>query len=156
MTTQEAFSAFCDRHYASVLRALTLTLRDEGLAADCLQEAMVRAYRRRREIGAWHNPAGWLYRVGLNIARSRLRRTRREVLGLVRDRSLRAPEPPDPALAAALEELSVEHRAVIVLRYWLDWTVEQTAEALDVAPGTVKSRQHRALTALRERLEVTP
>jgi DNA-directed RNA polymerase specialized sigma24 family protein len=46
-------------------------------------------------------------------------------------------------------------RAVVVLRYRLDWSVEQSAAALGVAPGTVKSRMHRALAALRTAMEAS-
>jgi RNA polymerase sigma factor (sigma-70 family) len=55
---------------------------------------------------------------------------------------------PDPQLAAALAQLSADHRNVLVLRYYLDWTIEATADALDVSAGTVKSRTNRALTEL--------
>ncbi len=58
------------------------------------------------------------------------------------------PQPSDPRLAQALAALDPKHRSVVVLRYLLDWSVEQTAEALDIAPGTVKSRLHRALAQL--------
>jgi len=56
------------------------------------------------------------------------------------------------ALEDALAQLSIEHRSVVVLRFYFDWTVDQTAEALDIAPGTVKSRLARALPLLRSYL----
>ncbi|GGY18760.1 RNA polymerase sigma24 factor [Streptomyces minutiscleroticus] len=49
----------------------------------------------------------------------------------------------------ALMELSPRYRAVLVLRFWEDWTVEQTAHALRVTPGTVKSQSARGLARLR-------
>ena len=52
-------------------------------------------------------------------------------------------------------ELSVDHRAVLVLRYYLDLSLEAIAEALDVPIGTVNSRLHRALGRMREALEET-
>ena len=55
-------------------RALALTLRDGDLAAECVDEAMARAYQRWSSVQTMDNPAGWVYRVGLNVARSRLRR----------------------------------------------------------------------------------
>ncbi len=58
----------------------------------------------------------------------------------------------DPALDAALGELDVEQRSVVVLRYLLDWSVAETAAALEIAPGTVKSRLSRALHQLEVRL----
>lgn len=50
----------------------------------------------------------------------------------------------------ALMELAPRYRAVLVLRFWEDWTVEQTAHALRVSPGTVKSQSARGLARLRE------
>jgi RNA polymerase sigma-70 factor (ECF subfamily) len=131
-----------------------MTLRDDELAADAAAEAMARAYQNWDQVGTYANPAGWVYRVGLNWATSWRRKLRREV-----PRS-DAPEPASPAspdvepeLDAALAELSVEHRSVVVLRYLLDWSEIQTAEALDIAPGTVKSRLSRALDRLAVVLE---
>ena len=63
-------------------------------------------------------------------------------------------QPPvaDPAIAAALRALPLDHRAVVVCRLLLDWSVDDTAAALGVRPGTVKSRLHRALRDLETRL----
>ena len=58
----------------------------------------------------------------------------------------------DPAIAAAIARLPLDQRSVVVLRYYLDWSTEEVAEALGVAPGTVKSRLHRALRRLESSL----
>ncbi len=144
---------FADNH-RHITSALAMTLRDDNLAADAATEAMARAYQNWDQVGTYANPAGWVYRVGLNWATSWRRKLRREV-----PRS-DSPEPAakavpdvDPELDAALAELSVEHRSVVVLRYLLDWSEIQTAEALDIAPGTVKSRLSRALDRLAVALE---
>lgn len=147
--------AFYARYHDRVYDALALTLDDPELAADCAQDAMVRAYQRWSSMDPARNPAGWLYRVGLNVARSRWRRLRREVLGRIGERVDPQPAPRslDPQLERALAALPVDQRAVVVLRFWLDWSVGDVAEALGVAPGTVKSRQSRALYRLRDGLE---
>lgn len=150
---REAFAAFYRRCADQVLRALALSLADQELARDATQEAMARAWRSWKEVGSYKNPAGWVYRVGLNWGRSRLRRLSREVLGKVRDGTVAFPDPPDPALAQALRSLSQHHRAVVVLRLYLDWSVEDVAAALHVPEGTVKSRQYAAINALRKTLE---
>jgi len=144
------FDDFYRDTHASIVRALSLTLGDAGLASDATDEAMCRALQRWEKVGTYDNAAGWVYRVGLNWARSWLRRRRQE-----RDRpvtfgdSVSHQKPVDPQLVAALNDLSFEQRSVVVLRYYLDWSIEQTAEALDIAPGTVKSRLARALDRLR-------
>jgi RNA polymerase sigma-70 factor (ECF subfamily) len=59
----------------------------------------------------------------------------------------------DAALVAALRQLSLDHRTVIVGKFYLDWSEAQLASALDVAPGTVKSRLSRALAQLEALME---
>ena len=126
------------------------------LARECVDEAMTRAYERWAHVGAMDRPAGWVYRVAVNQARNRGRRRRTE-----RDRRPPpvAPVPgadtmADPAVAAAVALLPLDQRAVVVLRFYLDWSTEEVATALGIAEGTVKSRLHRALrrleTSLRE------
>jgi RNA polymerase sigma-70 factor (ECF subfamily) len=58
----------------------------------------------------------------------------------------------DPAIALALDDLSIDHRAVVVCRLLLGWSEAQTADALAIRPGTVKSRLSRASTQLARRL----
>jgi RNA polymerase sigma-70 factor (ECF subfamily) len=62
------------------------------------------------------------------------------------------PEPIDPRVHNALRALDVDQRAVVVCRLLLDWSVEQTATALGIKPGTVKSRLSRALERLEREL----
>lgn len=150
---EEAFVAFYRASRDRVARALALTLADGALGAEAADEAMARAFQRWARVGAYDDPAGWVYRVGLNWASSVLRRRRR------------APSPPadrdqtdvgpvgEPAVRAALAELDVRHRAVLVCRFYLGLSEQETAAALGTRPGTVKSRQSRALERLRTRLD---
>ena len=73
------FEAFYRDGYADIARALAVTLGDLDLAQEATDEAMVRAYVRWQKIGAYDNPGGWVYRVGLNWARSARRRLGRVV-----------------------------------------------------------------------------
>jgi RNA polymerase sigma-70 factor (ECF subfamily) len=147
------FEAFYLAHHATIVRALALTLGDNQLGAEATDEAMTRAYQRWSQVSTYRNPEGWVYRVGLNWARSFLRKRRRTTSSpFVDETPVHDPSPADPALAAALAALDPKHRSVVVLRYLLDWSVDQTAEALEIAPGTVKSRLHRALSQLETRL----
>lgn len=149
------FDDFFHQHHATIVRALGIALGDEHLGRDAASEGFAKALHRWSRVRRYDNPAGWVYRVGLNWGRSRWRKTRREVAehaaeGAEPARS--ATEPRDPRILPALRELSVDHRVVVVARYYLDWSEQQIADALDIRPGTVKSRLSRALDRLATRL----
>ncbi|MEL7156895.1 MAG: SigE family RNA polymerase sigma factor [Actinomycetota bacterium] len=155
------FDHFYQTHRDEVARTLALTLGDDALGYEAADEAMSRAYERWGSVGAYANPEGWVYRTGLNWARSWLRRRRvgaaKTDLLAARSRSDQTDDQPgDADLAAAIARLPHRQRAVVVLRYYRDWSVEQTADALAIAPGTVKSRLSRALTALEQELTEQP
>ena len=147
------FATFFELHHAEMVRAMTLALGDPDLGRDAAAEGFVRALQRWSTVSGLANPAGWVYRTGLNWARSRWRKTRRERFGLEIDGEARSITPTDEALVRALRKLSIDHRTVVVGRYYLDWSEAQLATALDIAPGTVKSRLSRALTQLSELME---
>jgi RNA polymerase sigma-70 factor, ECF subfamily len=147
------FDTFFERHHADMVRALTLALGDADFGRDAAAEGFARALQRWSTVSGHSNPAGWVYRAGLNWARSRFRKTRRERFGLLVDIEARTQLPRDEALVRALHQLSLDHRTVVVGRYYLDWSEAQLAEGLDIAPGTVKSRLNRALTQLAQLLE---
>ncbi len=144
-------------HWPRAYRAAYLVVHDSAGAEDIAQEAFLAAIRtldrfdRRRPFGPW------LHRIVVNraIDWSRARALRREsgesALGVVA-----APSPADNpharTLAAALSELSPEHRAVIVLRHLLEYTPGEIAVVLGLPRGTVNSRLRRGLDELAERL----
>ncbi len=140
-----------------VIRALSATLGSTDLAVDATDEALARAVQRWDRVGQLDNPAGWVYRVGLNYARNRVRarrRRRQPPLGVVEFVSLSADATvADPAIADALARLSLDHRSVVVCRFLLGWSEQQTADALAIRPGTVKSRLSRALSKLERQLD---
>jgi RNA polymerase sigma-70 factor (ECF subfamily) len=148
-----AFAEFYRADYANVARALSYTLGSVDLGREATDEAMARAYARWNKIRDYDSPAGWVYRVGLNWAYSTRRRLLRS-LPFTEHGHASAAEPPisDPAIADALRKLDVKLRSVVVCRMLLDWSVEETADALRIKPGTVKSRLHRALASLERSL----
>jgi RNA polymerase sigma-70 factor (ECF subfamily) len=135
-------------------------------AEEAVQDGFVKAYRAlgRFRHGAPLRP--WLLRIVSNEARNRRRSAgRREALALrvaVADRPGDAVPSPEAALVAredqerllaAVERLPDGHRDAIACRYFLELSEEETAAALGVRPGTVKSRLARALAHLRDHLE---
>ncbi len=135
-------------------RALAITLQNDDLGNEAADEAMTRAYQRWRTVRGYANPMGWLYRVGLNWARTRMRRKKYESSVPIPERAFEDKREFAPELEAALAEVSVDQRAVLVLRFYLDWDVDRVAQALEIPVGTVKSRQKRGLEAVERRLEV--
>ena len=81
-----------------------------------------------------------------------MRRSSREARQLLID-PLVEQEMPEPELLEAVKALPVKYRAVVVARFFLDWSIQRTAEALAVPEGTVKTRQSRAIERLRKRLK---
>ncbi|GLF97683.1 RNA polymerase sigma factor [Streptomyces yaizuensis] len=159
----EAYAELVRAHTAVALRA-AVAFGAGSDAEDVVQSAFLKAYQslgRFRE-GARFRP--WLLRIVVNETRNTLRSAgrARELVG--REASLLRPEPlipesADPAVAAiaverrtelvaALEELSEEQRTVVAYRYLLEMDEAETAQALGVARGTVKSRLSRALAKL--------
>jgi RNA polymerase sigma-70 factor (ECF subfamily) len=141
------FAAFYRQNYANVARALGVTLGDWDLGSEAADEAMARCYMHWPTIHNYDNPAGWVYRVGLNWARSVHRRLRRKY-PLVERPVVELPPVADPQVHRAIERLDLHLRAVIICRFLLDLSTRDTAEALGIRPGTVKSRVNRALAKL--------
>jgi DNA-directed RNA polymerase specialized sigma24 family protein len=148
----DGFDRFYRAHADTLRQGLCLALGDVELGTEAADEAMARACERWGDVSGYANPTGWAYRVGLNWARSRQRRRRWRDRRPVPD--LPVPTVPDPDLTVALGRLGVDQRAVVVCRYLLDWSVDDTAAALDIPVGTVKSRLARALDHLARHLEV--
>ena len=146
------FEALFRAHWGPAYRAAYLVVRDAAAAEDIAQEGFLAAIRaldrfdRRRPFGPW------LHRIVVNraIDWSRARSLRPEADAV----DVPAPERPghDDELLAELGRLSPEQRAVIVLRYLLEYTPGEIAELLELPRGTVNSRLRRGLDALKERL----
>jgi RNA polymerase sigma-70 factor (ECF subfamily) len=141
-------------HWPRAFRAAYLVTHDAAAAEDIAQESLLAALRaldtfdRRRPFGPW------LHRIVVNraIDWTRARKLRAEV---ELSDSIRAPEPSRPPrddVLAALGRLAPEHRAVVVMRYLLEFTPGEIAEALGLPRGTVNSRLRRGLDALQEEL----
>ena len=150
----EAFEALFRAHWRSAHRAAWLIVHDDAAAEDIAQEAFVSAVRALDRFDR-HRPFGpWLHRIVVNraIDWARAQALRRESGVELPERSVSsealAAGPYSDALVAALSTLAPDHRAVIVLRYLLDYTPGEIAELLDLPRGTVNSRLRRGLDRL--------
>jgi RNA polymerase sigma-70 factor, ECF subfamily len=156
-----AYEELVRMHQAIAFRVALVAAGDRGDAEEAVQDGFVKAYRalgRFRE-GAPFRP--WLLRIVANEARNRRRSSGRRVgLALRAAAAASGDAAPSPeaaalsqerrdALLAALGSLEERDRAVLVHRFLLDLGEEETATALGVRRGTVKSRTARALARLR-------
>lgn len=161
-----AFAAFYARHEAVVYRTALAMTRDASTAEEVVTDTFLRAYVARATLDPARSPVPWLQKVAINLCVNRLRRRRLPSQPLddvtahaMRDRDLsRSPEHMSEqheameALLAGIGRLKPRQRAVIVLRFLHDYSLAQIAETLDEPLGTVKSRLHGAVHALREDL----
>jgi RNA polymerase sigma factor (sigma-70 family) len=152
-----AYSALVRRHQDVAFRTAMLITGHAQDAEDAAQEAFVKAWRALGRFRAGRPLRPWLLTIVANEARNRRRSAgRREHLALRAAVTL-APPRDDlgpalerDALAAAIGRLRDEDRVIIGCRFLLDLSEAETAAALGVARGTVKSRLSRALARLRE------
>src|SRR4051794_29448311 len=159
MRVDPSFETFVEDSSTALLRTAYLLTGDRGHAEDLLQTALLRTARHWSR--ARDSPQAYARTVLLNLSRDRIRSLFR--------RPREAPMPPDVdaihavdagyeqiaerrVMMRALARLPIRQRQVVVLRFYEDMSVEQTAELLGFTPGTVKSHTSRALARLRELL----
>jgi RNA polymerase sigma-70 factor (ECF subfamily) len=161
----DAFEAFFERYRTPIYRTAYGLTGDPQAAEEVLQDTFARAYQRRHILRTDVSPLPWLHRVALNLCYSRLGRRRLpsspmedSVVSLVRDL---ATEPAEHAEQQELRRivrdgvahLPEKHQSVVILYYLHGLSLQETAALLDIRLGTVKSRLHYALRALRTGLE---
>jgi RNA polymerase sigma-70 factor, ECF subfamily len=160
-----AYEEIVRAHQAIALRTAYLITGDEADAQEAVQDGFVKAYR---ALGRFRSNAPfrpWLLRIVANEARNRRRSGGRRqglVLRAAADAASGDAAPsPEAALVdaerrhellAAVGRLGEDHRLVLACRYFLELSEEETAAALGVRRGTVKSRLARALERLRAEL----
>ena len=150
-------------------RVYAIALRSSGSpedAADITQEVFLRAWRSMKDFRGDSGFATWLFRITMNICvdHARHRQTQPQTMALTNDEDEERPihdTAPTPEehldnselgreLAAALDEVSEEHRRIVLLRDVSGMSYTEIAEILEVSEGTVKSRLSRARIALRK------
>jgi RNA polymerase sigma-70 factor (ECF subfamily) len=151
---RDAFEEVVDRYGLQLLRTARLILRDEALAEDAVQDTFLKAWQR---IGSLRDedPGPWLTRIAMNESISSYRRRHRfqalaERFGRLNPGKREVSSEARLDLGQALDHLTADQRAAVVLRYYQDLTVEDAAAALRVPVDTLKSRLKTALRRLRE------
>lgn len=157
----QAFMRLADAALANSYRLAAHLLSDPGDAEDATQETLLLAWRGWPRLRDPERFGAWFDRILVNVCYERLRRRRRsptvalpEEIGAGKDQV--AASIARDSVGRALLGLTPEQRIVIVLRYWRDLPIEEIAERLGVPSGTVRSRLHYALEALRADIDRTP
>ena len=155
----DAFSSLVDASVDRLYGVATLILRDPDRAQDAVQEALVSAWK---DVAALRDPDAWdawLHRITVWACYRTAKKERRRKtveLKVVPDPERAVVSDSASALAnrdlieRQLNDLPIDHRSVVVLRFFLDLPLDEVADILDIPVGTVKSRLHRALASLRD------
>jgi len=159
MQQETAFARLIDRHLDDACRLATVIFGGDRMEAeDAVQEAAVRAWRHFEDLRDEERFAAWFTRIVVNACRDRLRGRRVRAidpadldLRSVPDHS-RAIDESD-ALVRAIRALPADQRIVVALRYFGDCSLEEIAARTGERTGTVKSRLHYGLRALRAALD---
>ncbi|MFI6035227.1 SigE family RNA polymerase sigma factor [Streptomyces sp. NPDC051315] len=135
--------------------ACLLTAGDTHLAEDLVQETLGRLYLRWGRVSRAENPAGYAQTVLTRtfLAHQRRRSSGERAVDVFPERADHAADVPlRLTLLQALGRLPAKDRAVLVLRYWEDRSIEETAGAMNASSAAVRTRCVRALGRLRELL----
>jgi RNA polymerase sigma-70 factor (sigma-E family) len=155
-TAITGFENFAAREYPRLVAALTLLVRDRGVAEELAQDALVRTYERWGRVREMSAPGPWVHRVAVNGGVSWLRRRSAERRALRRNGPAVA-EPWDDAevlaVRRAVSNLPRRQRQAIVYRYYFGYSTAETAELMGIRPGSLKSAVTRAFATLRAELD---
>jgi RNA polymerase sigma factor (sigma-70 family) len=163
MAESEAFARQLELQLDRAYRLAGLVLGNAAEAEDAVGDALERAWARRAQLRDSDRLQAWLDRIVVNACRDRIRRRSR--VRLLRFEPTFDPVSERDPFGAFFEQdellrsvggLAIEERAVVVLHYWADLTLDEVADRLGWRLGTVKSRLHRALVHLRSAVSEGP
>lgn len=165
----EAITDLYVAHWNGLVRLAWLLLRDDQLAEEVVQDAFIAVHRRWDSLRSEEKAAAYLRRAVVNGARSGLRHRGVEERYLAREQRQGAAHGTRPeasaeehamdhetgnAMIRALGGLPQRQREVLTMRYYLDLSEAEIADALGISAGSVKAHAHRGLAALRNRIGV--
>ncbi len=152
------------RYQVRVFAYLYRLSGERAQAEDIFQETMTRAIQQLPRFDTGRSFSTWLYTIGTNLWRDHARSRRRAELRQARQAVEAIPRSAEPSpldemerreieaeVRQALSDLPEDHRVVLTLRHYDGFSYAQIAQVLDCPIGTVKSRMHAAIAALRDR-----
>jgi RNA polymerase sigma-70 factor (ECF subfamily) len=154
---QQAFEQLLNLHEERLLSQATGMCRNPDLAVELAHETFIEAWKSIRRFNFSCRFSTWLFSILRNRYRNAVRRSmRKPTVPLLEEPPVEPAQPSDidrEQLLAQVDQLKEKHRTVIQLRFYADASIEEIATLLGIAPGTVKSRLHYALLALRKKIE---
>lgn len=150
-TVVDAYADFVRDRGPGLKHALTASFGPE-IGMEAASEALTYGWEHWDRVSSMENPGGYLYRVGQNWGKRRLRTKLPSVW--FPQVALETPWV-EPGLAAALGRLSQRQRTAVLLVHGAGWSLAETAAFMGVSRGAVDKHVNRALTRLRRLLEVT-
>ena len=149
-----SLEAFCRREHPRLAGTLTLYTGDADLAAELAQEALARVCVHWERVSLMAAPGAWAHRVAINLANSAFSRRAagrraRERHEAQRDDRARTDAAELLAVRDAVRGLPQRQRTALILRYFADLSVADTATAMGCAPGTVKALTSQGIAGLR-------
>ena len=137
--------------YSRLVGVVTLAAGSRAEAEECVQEAFLRLLRVWGSVSRYDDPEAWLRLVAFRLAAKRRRKAGNAARALLRLHDAKPNVGPDsigPDVRAALGQLSLSQRQVVVLHHLVGLSVDEVARQLELPTGTVKSRLSRARTLL--------
>ena len=150
------FSDWYVREHRRVVASIAAFSGNADAARDAADEAFVRALAHWNRVRVMDAPAGWVYRVALNVLRRDLRRRKLEAALLRRQAPPAAALPTHPELWEAVRALPERQRLAVVLRFVADLPEAEIASTMGVARGTVSATLSAARASLARWLDETP
>ena len=152
MPADTEFTEFAAARSGPMFRTAWLLTGDWHLAEDLVQESLGKIYRKWRGLSNMHDPAAFARAVLVRtfISHRRLRSSRERPAAKLPEHAVRDGDAElRLTLLDGLGQLEPKDRVVLVLRYWEDRSVDETAAELGLSAGAVRSRSFRALERLR-------
>jgi RNA polymerase sigma-70 factor (ECF subfamily) len=159
----EAFSTLVERYGGRVYNIALRITNDSDAAADCAQEAFIRAYRALHQYDPTLPFGPWLYRIATNASLNHVQRWHAHETPVEEFPDSAEPDEEGPEssalrkeelseVMAAMAELPAHYRAALTLRHLQQLSYQEVADSLGIPLGTVKTHLHRARAALKTRL----
>jgi RNA polymerase sigma-70 factor (ECF subfamily) len=156
---RQAFALIIDACFDRCYEIARRVLGESHLAQDATQQAMLAIWRDLPKLRETHRFEAWSYRITVNACYAEAKRARRSI-PVIDDPERRAASGDEygrvidrDQIERAFSRQKLEHRAVLVLRYYLAMPVEEIATTLEIPVGTAKSRIHHALKAMRAAID---